>query len=189
MRISRSSVIRGLFADSQQERSLLTAVGFTTAFAGCRIVTHSIKAGIGPFHNLSSKGGTHIHHSTFGILGMLGVGFLWAQQVFTGHDDPPRWGSRVTATTFGVAAALTLDEYALWLDLHDDYWSPAGRKSIDAVAIFGGLATISVLASEALNDAGVRTRLGRYLPRLDIRNAVPGVQAPGQQVATAPQHA
>ena len=135
---------------------------------------------MGPFHNLSSKGGTHIHHSTFGIFGLLGIGFLWAQQIFTGHDDPPRWGSRVTSTTFGIAAALTLDEYALWLDLHDDYWDAQGRKSIDAVAIFGGLLAISVIASEALNDAGLKTRVTKYVAKLDIRRGLPGVDAPGQ---------
>ena len=148
--MSRRAAIRGLFTDSQQERSLLTAIGFTTAFATCRGVTHAIKNGIPPFHNISSKGGTHIHHSTFGIFGLLGIGFLWAQQVFIGHDDPPRWGSRITATTFGVAAALTLDEFALWLDLHDDYWDAAGRKSIDAVAVFVCMMRISVISSEAI---------------------------------------
>ena len=45
----------------------------------------------------------------------------------------------MTASLYGVAAALTLDEFALWLDLQDDYWDKQGRKSIDAVAIFGGL--------------------------------------------------
>ena len=50
-----------------------------------------------------------------------------------------RWASRISATAYGVASALTLDEFALWLDLQDDYWDKQGRKSIDAVAIFGGL--------------------------------------------------
>jgi hypothetical protein len=181
--------VKHLFArltdDAQQERALLTAIGFTSAFGTCRGVTHAIKRGIPPFHNISSKGGTHIHHSTFGILGMLGVGFLWAQQVFTGQDEPPRWGSRITSTTFGVAAALTLDEFALWLDLHDDYWDAQGRKSIDAVAIFGGVLTISVVVSEALNDAGLKTRASRALAKFDIRRALPGVQAPGQESAPA----
>ena len=174
-----------LFDDAQQERALLTSVGFTSAFATCRGVTHAIRAGIPPFHNISSKGGTHIHHSTFGILGMLGVGFLWAQQIFTGHDEPPRWGSRITSTTFGIAAALTLDEFALWLDLHDDYWDAKGRKSIDAVAIFGGVLAISVIGSEALNDAGLKTRLSGRLAKLDIRRTLPGVDVPGQEPAPA----
>jgi uncharacterized membrane protein len=30
---------------------------------------------------------------------------------------------------------LTLDEFALWLDLKDVYWLPEGRKSIDAVIV------------------------------------------------------
>src|ERR1700761_5674848 len=98
--------------DAHQERALLSAIGFTGAFATCRGITHAIKAGVGPFHDISS-GGTHIHHSTPGIFGLLGIGFLWAQGIFTGHDDPPRWGSRITATTYGIAAALTLDEVAL----------------------------------------------------------------------------
>jgi hypothetical protein len=38
------------------------------------------------------------------------------------------------------------------LDLRDDYWDKQGRKSIDAVAIFGGLLTMSVLGKGALRD-------------------------------------
>jgi hypothetical protein len=40
---------------------------------------------------------------------------------------------------YGVGAALTLDEFALWLNLKDVYWSPQGRSSIDAVILFGAL--------------------------------------------------
>ena len=47
-----------------------------------------------------------------------------------------------------MASALTLDEFALWLDLHDDYWDKQGRKSIDAVAIFGGLLTMGVAGKQ-----------------------------------------
>ena len=138
---------------ARQERALLSAVGFTTAFATARAITHSIKAGIGPFHNIS-EGGTHIHHSTFGIFGLLGVGYLWTYRIGIG-DRMPEWESRVTATLYGIAAALTLDEFALWLDLHDDYWDKQGRKSIDAVAIFGGLLTISVAGRDVINDLGL----------------------------------
>ena len=41
---------------------------------------------------------------------------------------------------FGIGMGLALDEFALWLDLKDVYWSQQGRKSIDAVII---AATIS----------------------------------------------
>jgi hypothetical protein len=40
---------------------------------------------------------------------------------------------------YGVGAALTLDEFALWLNLEDVYWAHAGRLSIDAVFVFGSL--------------------------------------------------
>jgi hypothetical protein len=138
---------------ARQERALLSAVGFTSAFATARAITHSIRAGIGPFHNIS-KGGRHIHHSTFGIFGLLGVGYLWTYRLGVG-DRMPEWASRVTATTYGVAAALTLDEFALWLDLHDDYWDKQGRKSIDAVALFGGLLTIGVAGRDMIDELGL----------------------------------
>jgi hypothetical protein len=35
--------------------------------------------------------------------------------------------------------ALTLDEFALWLNLRDVYWAREGRESIDAVILFGSL--------------------------------------------------
>ncbi|HLI61225.1 MAG TPA: hypothetical protein VKV21_16320 [Solirubrobacteraceae bacterium] len=169
--------VRELYAkltdDAQQERAFLSAAGFTTAFAACRAITHAIRAEVGPFHNISSKSGTHIHHSTFGIFGLLGIGYLWTNRIFVGNDARPRWGSRVTATAYGVAAALTLDEFALWLDLHDDYWDAKGRKSVDAVAIFGGILSVSVIASEAIEELGYGTRLTGLLKRLDIRRELP----------------
>ena len=50
-----------------------------------------------------------------------------------------RWGSRVSAAGYGMASALTLDEFALWLNLQEVYLDQEGRESIDAVAIFGSL--------------------------------------------------
>ena len=46
---------------------------------------------------------------------------------------------------FGVAAALTLDEFALWLNLRDVYWEREGRESYEALASFGGLLAVGVL--------------------------------------------
>jgi hypothetical protein len=43
---------------------------------------------------------------------------------------------------YGVGAALTLDEFALWLNLKDVYWTSQGRTSIDAVILFGALLAI-----------------------------------------------
>ena len=47
------------------------------------------------------------------------------------------------AVSYGVGAALTLDEFALWLNLEPDaYWSREGRISIDAVILFGGILAV-----------------------------------------------
>jgi hypothetical protein len=138
-------------SDPRRERGFLSATGFTLAFATARGITHAIKSGVGPFQNLSA-GGTHIHHSTFGIFGLLGVGYAWTYRRGIGNPDEHRWGSRLTAASYGVASALTLDEFALWLDLHDDYWNQRGRKSIDAVALFGGLLAMGMAGRSALQE-------------------------------------
>src|SRR5579884_233983 len=143
------------FEDPKRERGFWSALGFTTAFATARGITHAIKAGVGPFQNISA-GGTHIHHSTFGIFGLLGVGYIWTYRWGIGNHPPDsRWSSRISATMYGIASALTLDEFALWLDLKDDYWSKEGRKSIDAVALFAGLLTMSFAGRSGLKELGL----------------------------------
>lgn len=146
------------FDDPQRERAFLSATGFTVAFATCRVVTHSIRAGIGPFHNMSA-GGRHLHHSTFGILGQIGLGYIWTYQWALGVDRDRRAASRTSAVVYGVTTALTLDEFALWFDLQDDYWAAAGRKSIDAAALFGGVATMGVAGRGLLRELLRATRL------------------------------
>ena len=44
---------------------------------------------------------------------------------------------------YGVGAALTLDEFALWLNLKDVYFVREGRSSFDAIILFGALLSIS----------------------------------------------
>jgi hypothetical protein len=156
---------RGIYqrhlSDPRRERGFLSATGFTLAFGTARGITHAIKAGVGPFGNISA-GGTHIHHSTFGIFGLLGVGYAWTYRVGTGDPQQGRVPSRLSAALYGVAAALTLDEFALWLDLEDDYWDKQGRKSIDAVAIFAGLLTMGVAGRGAVRElVGLEQRARR----------------------------
>jgi hypothetical protein len=52
-----------------------------------------------------------------------------------------------------MAAALTLDEFALWLNLEDDYWTSQGRESIDAVVIFGSLLALAAANRDLVRDA------------------------------------
>lgn len=131
------------FKSERRERLFLASIGFLLTFGVVRGITHLIKAGIGPFHNVSS-GGLHIHHLVWGILLLLVVGYIWLIQEGTGESPAPSWFSRATAVAYGVGAALTLDEFALWLNLQDVYWAGKGRESIDAVVIFAALLSTGV---------------------------------------------
>ena len=130
------------FHDSRRERMFLASIAFFLAFAVIRTITHLIRAGRGPFHDVVTKGG-HIHHLVWGILLLLSVGYLWLIQLGTGVGGS-RWVSRLTAMLFGVASALTLDEFALWFTFRDVYWEREGRLSIDAVVLFGSLLSIAI---------------------------------------------
>jgi hypothetical protein len=83
--------------------------------------------------------GHHIHHLVWGILILLLVGYGWLLDLGRSHTPLSIFFSRLMSVSYGVGAALTLDEFALWLNLEPDaYWS-AGRLSIDAVILFGSL--------------------------------------------------
>jgi hypothetical protein len=138
--------------DCRQERLFLGNIGFLFAFVTVRGITHSIRAGRGPFRNVT-PGGRHIHHMTFGIVGLLLTGYAWNAQVGIGTNPKRRWGSRVSATGYGMASALTLDEFALWLNLQDDYWTKQGRESIDAVVIFGSLLFLALMNQDLVREA------------------------------------
>jgi hypothetical protein len=152
------------FADPCQERRFLSTAGFLGAFAAARGITHSIRSGIGPFRNLS-PGGHHIHHMTFGIAGLLATGYLWVNQVGVGLDPRQRRASRITSVLYGAGSALTLDEFALWLNLEDDYWTKKGRESIDAVTIYGALLVLGLngrhLLAELAKSATLSPRARR----------------------------
>jgi len=138
------AVYRRAFHDVRRERLFLSSVSFFTTFAATRAITHAIKDGVGPFHNMSARG-KHLHHLVFGIAGLLGSGYLWlihVEQNRTGQGDDAL--AKFNAVLYGGASALTLDEFALWLDLEDVYWTKQGRASVDAVMLFGGVLSIGL---------------------------------------------
>lgn len=101
---------------------------FVVTFAVTRVITNLIRRGRGPFRDMS-VGGVHIHHQVWGIFLLLGVGTVDLAY------RPGRPWLEVLAAMFGVGAALTLDEFALWLRLDDVYWGAEGRRSVDAVLL------------------------------------------------------
>jgi hypothetical protein len=124
--------------EPRRERMFLSSAAFYLTFALTRVVTNAIRAGVGPFRDLAA-GGVHVHHLVWGILLLLGVGYLWVHQIGAGGPGESRTLSRLTAVLYGIGAALTLDEFALWLRLRDVYWAREGRESVDAVLLFGAL--------------------------------------------------
>jgi hypothetical protein len=139
--LHRTSLGRALherIPDRPRRRLFVASVSFFLTFAGVRGVVYAIVHQIPPFHFIQ-MGGRHIHHLVFGIILLLLVGYGWLCEIGSGADNSSIFLSRLMSILYGVGAALTLDEFALWLNLRDVYWAREGRASIDAVILFGAL--------------------------------------------------
>ncbi len=136
-------------------------IAFILTFFVTRSITRYIRANAddtGPRkwwqpHNISGKGGTHIHHAVFGVIGVLTSGVA---MVTMAGDGTVRQFT-VAAVFFGIGAALVLDEFALILHLSDVYWSEDGRTSVDAVFVATAVAGLLVLGFNPLSffDIGI----------------------------------
>jgi hypothetical protein len=143
--------------DRPRRRLFVASVSFFLTFAGVRAVVFAILHNIPPFHFIE-HGGRHIHHLVFGIIILLGVGYGWLADLGTGEDDTSLLLSRLMSILYGVGAALTLDEFALWLNLKDVYWSPEGRSSIDAIILFGALLSAGSWGAPLFRSHGKKKR-------------------------------
>jgi hypothetical protein len=118
--------------DYRRQAALWMWVTFIVTFIFLRVLTFGIRFHLIPAKNVVTSSGLHIHHFVWGIVLLLLVGFLgitiWSERLH------PWLGA-----AFGIGAALVLDEYALWLNLQDVYWLPAGRSSIDVVILVAAL--------------------------------------------------
>ncbi|MGH3302030.1 MAG: hypothetical protein ACRDOK_10185 [Streptosporangiaceae bacterium] len=124
--------------DQGQRAALASWLSFTATFAAVRGMTYSIRAGRGPFRNISA-GGEHLHHYLWGIAMLAGVGAVAV------HGEERYRSHPAVAVSYGSGLALIVDELALLLDLRDVYWAKQGRVSVD-VGIGGIAATGSYFA-------------------------------------------
>ncbi len=157
--------------DPGQRGVLLSWLSFTTTFAAVRGITYSIRAGRGPFRNLSA-GGEHLHHYMWGIGMLAGIGAVAVR----GEDRHRRHPA--VALVYGSGLALIVDEFALLLDLKDVYWAKQGRISIDLGV--GG----SAVAGTALAARPVLRRLAR--DRASAARDRPGPAAAAQARPAVP---
>lgn len=78
---------------------------------------------------------THVHHLNYGIFLLAAVG---AYLLFRA---PSGAAARRAAFAYGIAMALTFDEFGMWLHLGGSYWQ---RASIDATVVVA--AVLALLA-------------------------------------------
>jgi hypothetical protein len=113
--------------DPGKQSQFLVLASFLLTFLCVRVLAYCIRDGrLGTARNVVVRG-IHIHHFVWGISLLLVSGYLTVALA-----SPPR---TAVALLFGCGAALTLDEFALWLHLEDVYWTERGRRSIDAVVL------------------------------------------------------
>jgi len=81
--------------------------------------------------------GTHVHHLNYGIFLLAGLsGYLLFAR-------PTARALRITALLYGLAMALTFDEFGMWLHLGGSYWQ---RASVDAVVVVAALLALLAFA-------------------------------------------
>ncbi|MEW2491146.1 hypothetical protein [Streptomyces sp. NPDC048411] len=143
---------------------LLALVAFVLTFAITRLITRMIRAGKGPFRNIT-PGGLHVHHVVPGVVLTVIGGF--------GSVSSGRYGvgAGICAVIFGMGAGLVLDEFALILHLDDVYWSEQGRQSVEVVVLTTALVLLllggfSPLGVKELTSDQQQGRLGIVLTLL-----------------------
>jgi hypothetical protein len=132
-------LVRSTIPDRPRRRMFIASVSFLITFGGVRLLVSLVIHNHGPFEWVMVRG-HHIHHLVWGIMILLLVGYGWLLDLGRSHSSLSIFFSRLMSVSYGVGAALTLDEFSLWLNLDpNDYWSREGRISIDAIILFGGI--------------------------------------------------
>jgi hypothetical protein len=160
--------------DPCQRSVLVSWLAFTATFAAVRGVTYSIRAGRGPFSNLS-VGGEHLHHYMWGIGLLAGVGAIAVRGEERARRHP------VVATCYGSGLALVVDEFALLLDLRDVYWARQGRISVDL-----GIGAIAAVGCYFAGRPFVRSWMSRRRARHGLGPASQLITPAGPSATVAP---
>src|SRR3954454_17622107 len=168
--------------DTGREPHFLFFVAFLLTFGFIRTSTHMIRAQVKWWPGNVSVGGTHVHHLVWGIIAILVTGFA---AIAIGPGSPCR---QILAVLFGIGAGLTLDEFALWVNLEDVYWSQKGRSSIDAVIVATCLGAIVLLGLRVWLDVADEAAVGARLAvsaLISVHAALAIVNAAKGKYATA----
>jgi hypothetical protein len=143
---SIGSVYERAIVDTGREPEFLFFVAFLCSFGFIRTSAHMIRAQVSWWPGNVEVGGTHVHHLVWGILLILTMG--WISIAF----QPESPWLEIVAVFFGIGTGLALDEFALWLNLKDVYWSEKGRRSIDAVIVAASITGMVLVGFSAWVD-------------------------------------
>jgi hypothetical protein len=103
--------------------------GFVLTFLIARADVFLIMAHLIP-NGYLFLGQTHVHHLNYGIF------LLSAVAAYSIFWRPVGLKAEVAALLYGLAMALTFDEFGMWLHLGGSYWQ---RASLDAVVVIGAV--------------------------------------------------
>src|SRR5271157_149584 len=166
-------LVRSTIPDRPRRRMFIASVSFLFTFVGVRVLVRLIVHNAGPFQWVVVHG-RHIHHLVWGIMILRLVGYGWLMDLGRSHSPLSIFFSRLMSVSYGVGAALTLDEFSIWLDLEpDSYWSSAGRLNIDAIIFFGALLGVGAWGAPFFRGLQRMWGLGKEIGRLNspIRRA------------------
>src|SRR5258708_6018254 len=152
------ALLREHIAERPRRRLFIASVSFFLTFAIVRGMVFCIVHQIPPFHYVIMEG-RHIHHLVFGILILLAVGYGWLCEVGNGSDSSSILAGSLMSLFYGLRAALTLDEFALWLNLKDVYFVRGTlqlrrRDSVRLAACSQHLGCSAILGFGKGQDAG-----------------------------------
>jgi hypothetical protein len=110
----------------------IVLVTFLLTFMLARVIVFLVMSRTIPDFFLYIKG-NHVHHFNYGIflLSTIGAYFLFW--------EPAGKSRRITAGIYGIAMALTFDEFGMWIHLGSGYWQ---RASWDAVVVISGVLSL-----------------------------------------------
>jgi hypothetical protein len=143
---SISSLYDRAIVDTGKQPEFLFFIAFLITFGFIRTSAHMIRAQVKWWPGNVEVGGTHIHHLVWGIILLLITGYVAIAM------RPPSPWQEIDAVFFGIGTGLTLDEFALWLNLKDVYWEQEGRRSIDAVIIAAAISGMVLIGFSAWVD-------------------------------------
>ncbi len=111
-------------------------IGFIFTFIAARTVVLLIMSHRMPNLYFFLRG-THVHHLNYGIFLLAGVSAYLLFRAPAGED------LSVAALAYGIAMALTFDEFGMWLHLGGSYWQ---RTSVDAVILVAAVLALIAFA-------------------------------------------